>query len=156
MKNFKLIRLDNLCHLKTVENPYFQEFNIASSIIPPCERVQNKNIKTSIVTIDLISVKCVTTVEGTSLEGQHLTGKKINIIGTARLEIIYNCMYDCKKFCHTEDNINFNTFIVMPNDVCEEGPFHIEYYIEDVEIVVIAPGKLFANIAVYMAYKDQY
>ncbi|MHC1747977.1 MAG: DUF3794 domain-containing protein [Cellulosilyticaceae bacterium] len=156
MEKFKLVKLNNPYELKTEEECYFQEFNVSASVLLPCERIRTNDIKTAVADIRLLDAKCIVTAMGTSLEGQHLTGKKINIIGTVELEVIYNCTQMCKKLCYSQDKIPFSTFIVVPMDICEKDILYIEYYIEDIEAVVIACGKLFVNIAVYMAYRDQY
>lgn len=157
--------LEDLC--------YFNEFNINGSLIfrkiiyKPIY-IKNKRyvikdiakickIDCTYPILKVLSTKIIGTVEGTSLEGQHLTGKKLIIVGEVNLNLIITYYIENKRFKRDIRNITvpFNTFIIIPKDTEEICSVDIKYLIEDVTAIAISKDKILVSITIFMQYLDK-
>lgn len=155
---------------------YFKQFNVYETINcnkEICKNINYKNysyktacpserfyrmhkIEYTCPKLNVISTKIVNTIEGTSLEGQNLTGKKLIIIGDVKLSLII--MYsdecnNCNKFIR-EVTIPFSTFIIIPKCLCT-NEINLKYLIEDVSIARLCSDKILVSITLLMQYIDE-
>ncbi|WP_373600690.1 hypothetical protein [Paraclostridium bifermentans] len=108
--------------------------------------------------LNIISTKIINTIEGTSIEGQHLTGKKIVIIGELELSlIIYYCTdYDGYNQFVKDISIPFSTFIMIPKDICNLGDINLRYFIEDVSLAYLCTTRVLVSTTLLIQYVDEY
>lgn len=107
--------------------------------------------------INIEYVKIIDTIEGTSIEGQHLTGKKLIIIGEISFSLI--CFYRyLNKDEHKIKNISlpFSTFIIIPRDICNSEVVNLRYMIEDFTIEYLEDDKIIVSITPLIQYIDEY
>lgn len=115
-------------------------------------------IEYTIPTVDIISTKIIKTMEGTSLEGQHLTGKKLVVIGEINLSLLLTYHIGCNK-CNTtikDVNIPFSTFIIIPKDTCNEDVINLRYLIEDVSSGYLGNSKTIVSVTLLIQYLEEY
>lgn len=108
--------------------------------------------------LNIISTKIINTIEGTSIEGQHLTGKKLVVIGELELSlIIYYCI-DCDGYNQIVKDISipFSTFIIIPKDICDLGDINLRYLIEDVSLAYLCTTKVLVSSTLLIQYADEY
>lgn len=158
MGSIKLDKIvSNFAHCGACDEPkYFTQFNIYDNFPLYCNLMKDDNIETTIATLEINSVKIVDTVQGISIEGQQLTGKKLIIIGKINTKIIFSCPKNERKLCLSKKSIPFSTFIIIPNELCEEQPINLRYLIEDITTIIIAKNKIFVSITLLMQYVDEY
>lgn len=145
---------------------YFNQFNIYetidcnidsyNSMYGNCYNSNICNIEYTCPNLNVISVNIVTTGEGTSLEGQHLTGKKLVIIGFIELSLIltYFTIYKSYDIRLKRIQMPFSTFIVIPKEVCHIDTINIKYLIEDISVVKLCEDKILVSITVLIQYID--
>lgn len=114
-------------------------------------------IESTYPSIKILLTKIIGTVEGTSLEGQHLTGKKLIIVGEVNLNLIITYYIGCKSFKREIRKITvpFNTFIIIPKDREEICSINLKYLIEDVTAIAISNDKILVSITIFMQYSDK-
>lgn len=162
----------NMCScLENIE--FFKQFNIYETI--DCNefiyrkeffgnrynivkhRLMISKIDATTPILEIQMAKLIDTVEGTSLEGQHLSGKKLILVGKINFNIIiqYNCN---KKFKYNIKNIKipFSTFIIIPKDICKRDSVNLRYEIEDISIAYLWKNKVFISVMPLIQYLDEY
>ena len=107
--------------------------------------------------LEIKFAKLLDTIEGTSLEGQHLSGKKLILVGKVNFKLII-CYYYENKFKYSIKNINipFSTFIIIPKDTCMRDSVNLIYEIEDLSIVYLCKNKIFISVTPLIEYLDEY
>lgn len=108
-----------------------------------------------IINIDHVNI--IDTIEGTSIEGQHLTGKKLIIIGSINFSLV--CLYkylNQDKYKVKNVLLPFSTFIIIPKDICKSEVVNLRYIIEDVTIAYLEDDKVIASITPLIQYIDEY
>lgn len=125
---------------------YFKQININDRIrftdrgwIKPCK-----------VFLEINSLKLINTIEGTSLEGQNLSGKKLVLCGNV---LILFRLRNRNKCCYIEKKIPLSNFIVVPKDI-EWKDINLRYKIEDLTIVNIEYNLFFISVILYIEYMD--
>lgn len=110
-----------------------------------------KNIKHS---LKIISASLIDTIKGTSIEGQHLTGKALSLIGSMNLKILFFNQKCNPPFYISDISIPFSTYIILPKEIDSLEKFDLTYYFEDISILPIVPNKLFISARVLLIYND--
>lgn len=116
------------------------------------------NIEHTCPMLNIISTNIIDTIEGSSLECQYLTGKKLIIIGEIDLSLIitYNKVYNlCDTFLR-KVKIPFSTFIIIPKSICDIETINLKYLVEDVSIVELCLDKILVSITLLFQYIDKY
>lgn len=152
---------------KEIENlNYFIQFNVYENInyeINSCDNACVCKYKSSICDIEytcpnikINSVKIVDTMEGVSLEGQHLTGKKLVIVGDIQFSLVitYYKGYRIKDSIVKKIQIPFSTFIIIPKEVCSKHTVNLKYLIEDISAVEISEDKILVSVTILIQYVD--
>lgn len=108
--------------------------------------------------IKIISMKIVDTIEGTSLEGQHLTGKKLILSGTIDFSLIvtFGSFQNKQNSKILPINMPFSTFIVVPKDICNEETIKLKYLIEDISLMQLSTYKILVSATAFVVYLDEY
>lgn len=133
---------------------YFTQFIINDSKVVHPKLISDYFYNGCTYDLKINNGKFINTIKGTSIEGQCLTGKKLALVGTFNLSIIYKYKKDIKN-CHIINKvIPFSTFIIIPKEICENNIIEIEYYIEDVDVVAICKNKLFISVMLLLKYND--
>jgi hypothetical protein len=138
------------------EIKYFKQINLYKTLSLPYRCLQLDEPIDVVSKIDIISAKFIDTPQGTSIEGQHLTGKKLIVLGNlnTRLFLRYT---NCKtKVFLKEDNIQFSTFIIVPKQVCEAQPIDLRYLIEDVTVKAIEKYKVLVSATILFQFVHEY
>lgn len=144
---------------------YFKQFNLyktieyrnyMNKIFCNDEVIKICKVETTAPTLKIISTKIINTIEGTSLEGQHLSGKKLIIIGEIGLKVILTYSVNCGrcKNAVTDVKIPFSTFIIIPKDNYCDDEINLRYLIEDSSTAYIGKGKALVSITILMQYLD--
>lgn len=154
---------------KEIENlNYFAQFNVCETIEHnikfcknECSYDYNPNIydvEYTCPNLNIIAGRVVNTIEGVSLEGQCLTGKKIVITGeiVLCLVITYSTTSSCPKSILKRIKIPFSTFIIIPKHICSLDVVNIKYLIEDISVVEISVDKILVSLTVLIQYVDNY
>lgn len=121
------------------------------------ERLKLCSVEGTNPIIDINHVKIIDTIEGTSIEGQHLTGKKLIIIGEISFSLV--CLYRyLNKDAYKIKNISlpFSTFIIIPRDICNSEVVNLRYMIEDFTIEYLEDDKIIVSITPLIQYIDEY
>ncbi|WP_252237559.1 SPOCS domain-containing protein [Clostridium sp. ZBS5] len=114
--------------------------------------IKSKNVK-----LKISCAKIINTIEGKSLEGQYLSGKKLIIIGKVCTELFVVSVNNNYSNCHyIEREIPFSTFIILPRDVCDEENIHLEYFIEDISTVNVTSKKLLLSVTFLIEFKEDF
>lgn len=113
-------------------------------------------IENTSVAIRTMTVKLVSTREGTGYDGEYSSGKKIVILGCvgAKLFVRYNVHHN---YCYCmEYEIPFSVYLAVPSDVCEICCNQIEYTIEDVTALIMNSNQIFISVTILVEYLDEY
>lgn len=162
----------NMCScLENIE--FFKQFNIYQTI--DCDefiyrkeffgnrynivkhRLMISKVDATTPILEIQMAKLVDTIEGTSLEGQHLSGKKLILVGKIEFNIIVQydyinkCKYNIKNI-----KIPFSTFIIIPKDICKRDSVNLIYEIEDISLVYLSKNKVLISITPLIQYIDEY
>ncbi|MPQ42869.1 SPOCS domain-containing protein [Clostridium tarantellae] len=141
---------------------YFAQFNLDRNMLLPCRYMDYNRIETSKADLKINSVKLVETIDGRSIEGQNLTGKKLVILGNINTKFYFNCLKpnECscgsRKICTLGDCIPFSKFIVVPNSLNENSPINLQYLIENMSTMKIYKNKIFVSLTILIQYVDKY
>ncbi|MGL4570420.1 MAG: hypothetical protein ACRCVJ_05100 [Clostridium sp.] len=135
---------------------YFKQFNVYKTINISNLCISKKEKIEAISNLNIISVKVIHTFEGTSIEGQHLTGKKLIILGNVIFKIIIPY---CKKSNMNpikKIKVDFSTFIVVPKDMCEDQLIKLKYFIEDSTATIISKSKMLISSTILLQFVEEY
>lgn len=104
--------------------------------------------------LSIASANVVDTVEGVSLEGQHLTGKKLVIVGEIDLSLVitYNTIYNSCDTLVKKVKMPFSTFIIIPKYIYDIENIDLKYLIEDVSTVEVCVDKILVSITLLLQY----
>lgn len=113
-----------------------------------------EKIEPTIPDLQVITAKVIDTPEGTSLEGQVLSGKKLILVGDINLSLIIAYSYtNCNEQNVVKKiNIPFTTFIVIPKDICLGNVINLRYLIEDVTAVDLQENKIIVSVTFIIQY----
>lgn len=168
--NLKKITYNDLL-LKELE--YFKQFNIYKTT--DCkeyiyikkyygnkcflfkERIKLYKVEVTTPIINIEHVKIIDTIEGTSFEGQHLSGNKLIIIGRITFSLV--CLYSYfneYKYRIKNMTLPFSTFIIIPKEICNREVMNLRYFIEDVTLAYLEDDKVIVSITPLIQYVDEY
>ncbi|URZ05078.1 hypothetical protein [Clostridium felsineum] len=135
---------------------YFKQFNIYKTIHFPNSNINLKKEINCTSTINIVSAKFIDTPKGTSIEGQHLTGKKLVILGLLNVNLFLNgkCKYEDKAMKNIK--IPFSEFIVLPTKICEDKEVNLRYLIEEVIVRPITKHDILISSVILLQYIDEY
>ncbi len=119
---------------------YFKEEDICEVLCLPPQKPNIENLLDILVLPEVKDIKIIETIEGTSEEGQNLTGVKLNIELKIKEKITYVANDLCQSVhsAHFEDLKSF--FVILPKkindrDVCDlvnSGRINVIPYVESV------------------------
>ncbi|MEG0564485.1 hypothetical protein, partial [Anaerorhabdus sp.] len=93
------------------EIKYFTQFNVGKTITMPCMNINCKNDDIdAIARVKVYTTKIIDTCEGTSIEGQCLTGKKLIVLGSVNVKLLIPYWYYGSKEGIKDVRIDFSTF----------------------------------------------
>lgn len=147
---------------------YFKQFNIFQNIQLDDRRYKIGKVENTIPYVEIYSAKItnkkiIETMQGTSLEGEYLSGKKLVIVGNISMNLIltYQQIEKNRKRNSERNNIisvdmPFSTSIVIPKDICENEKVNLRYLVEDVSVICITQSKLLVSTTMLIQYLDEY
>lgn len=138
------------------EEKYFKQLNVYENIDLCYGELSEDQIDVTQVRLCIITLKIIDTIEGTSLEGQHLTGKKVLVNGDICSKIFIRNNDYCRTGYWIDSIIPFSTFIVVPEDICEDECISIRYTIEDATVRILTNRKIFISITFCLEYQDEH
>lgn len=94
---------------------YFSQFFCMESIVLPSFKPDIKQMVSSIVEPEVISVKFIDSMKGTSAEGQYLTGKKAVLAMKITQKALYAAELPDQVICAVENVAYQCAYIVIPN-----------------------------------------
>ena len=142
---------------------YFKQFNVyetinfLDNIYDPNGNLQICSLETTVPSLNILSSKIIDTLEGTSLEGQHLTGKKLILVGTLNTSLLITYCCGCNKFntAVIENLLPFSTFIIIPKDICHDDVINLRYLIEDISAVYLCNCNAIVTATLTLQYLDE-
>lgn len=136
------------------DTSYFTQFSIDKDKLLPESLLKDYFIDGNSYCLKIISANILSTLKGTSIEGQHLTGKKLSITGIFLLKIIFtHKKCGCKSYI-LKTPIPFSTFIIVPEKICDKENINLGYNVEDINIVPLCSNKIFISIMLLLQYED--
>lgn len=146
---------------------YFKEINVYKNIKINTRNnkiydIENTNPKVEVSSVKVIDSKIIETMQGTSLEGQYISGKKLIIVGNINLSLIltYANRQNRNKSSKRKQIINtylpFSTFIVIPKDISDKENVELRYLIEDTTVVKINKEQILISATILLQYLDEY
>lgn len=163
------VNIDKMtCNLSCIEElsplKYFKQFNVYQSVLLYNRNSNIYSVETTVPCIEvystkMIDTKIIETIKGTSLEGQHLSGKKLIIVGNINMSLIVS-YYKKKKITNKNNvvkiKIPFSTFIIMPKEMYDIQRINLRYLIEDATVIKLSYNKVFVSVTVLIQYIDEY
>ncbi|MBU3101615.1 MULTISPECIES: SPOCS domain-containing protein [Clostridium] len=150
---FEVIKqLDYKEEKENEEVKFFTDFNVKRSIYTPTMSGKPIIINKSTACLDINSCKVIDTIKGTSLEGQHLSSKKLLVLGKVIFTLYFFIPYICDHLFHIDEIVPFSVFIIVPGCTKKDGIFKFKYMIEDVTSTLISNHKLFFNASIFIQY----
>ncbi|RDY28496.1 hypothetical protein CHL78_004735 [Romboutsia weinsteinii] len=146
---------------------YFSQFNVYQNIQLNNKNMNISNIENTIPKIQMHSTKIIDatmteTIEGTSLEGQCLSGRNLLLVGSLNASLIlsYNTKNkkskDPKKRDVVDVDIPFSTFIVIPQDIYDCNNINLRYLIEDTTVVKLTSNLVLVSVTMIVQYLDEH
>lgn len=142
---------------------YFKQFNayetinFLNNIYAPNKNLKICKLETTVPSLNILSSKIIDTIEGTSLEGQHLTGKKLILIGTINTSLLLTYCIGCNRYntAIIETPLPFSTFIIIPKYTCDDDTINLRYLIEDISAVYLCKCKAIVSATLTIQYLDE-
>ncbi|WP_461204781.1 DUF7507 domain-containing protein [Clostridium sp. DL1XJH146] len=134
---------------KLCGNSYFTEVAIPETVILPTVKPDIEELLSVMVDAKIVSLRIIKTPEGTSKEGQHLTGRKLSIELNLRQKVKYiaNEPTQSVHAAHFENIVN-SIWIVVPKTINYKGT--------DVPIeTLLLQGKLIVTPYIEDIYGEQ-
>lgn len=143
---------------------YFNQINIFENIQLDDRRYKIGKVKNTMPSVEIqlakiSNKKIIETMQGVSLEGEYLSGKKLFVVGSLNMNLILNYQQAGKNKVKNNIlsvDIPFSTSIVIPNDICENDKVNLRYLVEDVSVIYITQSKLLVSITMLIQYLDEY
>lgn len=147
---YKQFTIHQTVNLDRYEYHYLNNYQLVKEKVKICD------IVTTNPTIKIGSFKIINTLQGTSLEGQKLTGKALVIIGSVPLNILvkYNSFYN-NNLIIKNVNIPFSEVLVIPNDFLSKDCINLRYLIEDVSLGVLDESNLIVSVTAIIQLVDK-
>ncbi|MCR3761433.1 hypothetical protein KYB31_20880 [Clostridium felsineum] len=135
---------------------YFKQFNIYKTVHFPNRHINLKNEIDYTSRINIVSAKLINTPMGRSIEGQHLTGKKLVILGILNINLLLygKCKYEDKAMKNIK--MPFSEFIVVPREMCEDKEINLRYLVEEVIVKPISNHDILISSVILLQYIDEY
>ena len=137
------------------EAHFFTQFNVNRSICVPTNNGKSLILHNSVAHLDINACKVIDTIKGTSLEGQHLSSKKLLVLGTIKFTVYFFIPYICHHLFHLNKTVPFSVFIIIPDNTNEDSVVNLKYMIEDVTSTLLSKHKLFLNASIFIEYLDK-
>lgn len=138
------------------EMEYFTQFNIYKTLHFPNKCIDLKMPIGNVNNIKILSAKLIDTFQGTSIEGQHLTGKKLIVFGNVNIKLLIPYWDKTLKVFLKDINLGFSTFIIIPKRICENQPINLRYLIEDSTVKVLNQHDVLVSTTILLQFVDQY
>ena len=149
--NYNIEELDsNIFTIDNFQPEYYTQLTLSDSIKLPCNYIKKEYIKQITGMLLISQVKIIDTIEGESLEGQVLTGKKLIIIGNITIQININCNKCRGNNCIINCEIPFSTYIIIPKSISNIREIQFAYYIEDISIFNIINKQAFLGLSIFI------
>lgn len=134
---------------------YFKQFNIYETFkVPNICTYSQYNIDTSIK-LNIYNTKIIDTIEGLSIEGQNLTGKKLIILGSLNINMFLYSKKIRNKVISNNFSMEFSTFIVIPKEINKDVPIELRYLIEDISIKLITKDSILISSTILLQFVDE-
>lgn len=142
------------------DTKFFTQFVVEEQIKIPDEKPDVEEVISTIVDPKIVSLNVIDTAEGTSCEGQHLSGKKIAV----EIELKQKIMYVSNKVnqsVHVVENLILQSvYVVVPKLIYGSKPENLikcnylkpKIIIENVMAEKIDGRNIFKNIIVFLEF----
>jgi len=137
-------------YLPTLDPPAFKQFTVEENLTIPCAKPDIEQIVRVMAEVIIKSTKVISTPEGTSVEGQILTGWKVIIEGYVNQKIEYVADEPTQSVHAAHFKIPFSTFIVLPHGFDPGNVVTIIPYIEDIYAQQLDKRHIFKNITLLL------
>jgi hypothetical protein len=135
---------------------YFKQVNIYKTVHFPNKCISLKKSISATTELKILSTKVIDTFQGTSIEGQCLTGKKLIILGCVNV-ILLIPYANCKnKDFLKKVSLPFSDYIIVPKECCSNQPINLKHLIEDCTVKAITTHELLVSVTTLFQYLDEY
>lgn len=128
----------------------FKQLILDSTLNIPCKSRGDIEIIDNFIEVDITNQEIIETMQGTSCEGQTLTGRKLLIDGTLNERIEYIELCSDQSVNVAEYSIPFNTFIVLSQNCNIPEDVTIESTIENFDMKVVENNAIYQNVALLL------
>ncbi|HUV84384.1 MAG TPA: hypothetical protein VMV86_01680, partial [Methanosarcinales archaeon] len=136
---------------------YFSQFCCEETMTLPPQKPDIEQIVSVIVDPEIISVKFINTLKGTSVEGQHLAGKKVILEIKLKQKTLYVADIPDQSIYGTESIFYKSAYIVLPPFIEGTDPELLfknnmlkpKLTIEDVYYARLGKRSIFKNICIF-------
>ena len=128
----------------------FKEIHVEEMFEIPEQKPNIEQIIKVEVNPRIKSVKLIKTVKGISMEGQKLTGLKLIVEGELKQRIQYVADVVEQNVHAMNKTMLFSTFIILPEDFCEDRIINVVPYIEDISALQIDRRNIYKNITMLL------
>ncbi|MGV8980184.1 SPOCS domain-containing protein [Clostridium sp.] len=152
LEPIKLLDYSELDYSKKAQ--FFTDFIVEKSICVPTNNGKPFIICDSVACIDISDCKVIDTIKGTSLEGQHLSSKKLLIMGTVTFTVYFYIPCIPNYLFDVDEEAPFSVFIIVPENASKDGILKLRYMIEDVTATLLTNTMLFFNASIFIQYLE--
>lgn len=125
----------------------FRIFNLCDTIENRAENINIEEIIQVVTRISILEYNLMDTAEGSSIDGQKLTGKKLIVEGVCESKIQYLARNKNERKLETlRCNMPFCEYIVVPSRCTKGNLLDINVYINDIS-VRNSIGKLILSVS---------
>lgn len=138
------------------EIKYFTQFNVYKTLHFPNKRIDLQIPIEGDTKLNIVSTKFIDTLQGTSIEGQYLTGKKLVVLGVLNVNLLI-FYWNCKlKVSLKNMKLPFSNFIIVPKEICANQPINLRYLIEDITTKAITSHEILVSATILLQFVDEY
>lgn len=142
------------CNCDKIE--YFSQFSVEEIINVPKLKPDIEQIVSTIIDPEIISIKFINTFEGTSFEGQRLTGKKAVIELKFKQKVLYVAEEPEQSIHGMETEFYTSAFVVIPKCIegtdpsilLKKGLIKVAITVEDIFVRQMSKRSLFKNLCI--------
>ena len=136
------------------ENVNFTQINIEDEVSPTINNIFLKEVCKVYCRANINKVKILNTLQGQSLEGVNLTGKKALVAGEASYKIEFIANNEINSIHTINHSVPFATSVVIPNYIMEEHLINPEVFIEDVNVSQLDNNLIYLSSLLLIAIEQ--
>ncbi|HEX9061476.1 MAG TPA: DUF3794 domain-containing protein [Clostridia bacterium] len=147
---FGLIEVSGLADAFPVNPVNFKQLSVQETLTIPKVKPDVEQIVSVTAEVKIKCKNVINTPEGTSIEGQILTGKKLVVEGVISQKVEYVAAEPTQPVHAVHFDIPFSSYIVLPSTFQPCTPVEVTGYIEDIFVQLLNKRTIFKNVAILL------